>query len=379
MLNRIINIFLVFILTISSFLFPTKVEKEVTEPSPLITENNIFDTFVDVNVIETSRKSVVTILVYDATGNSGGIGSGIIFKRDNDYDYILTNQHVVAVGSVFEIVAYDMQKLAGTLMGSNGTQDVAVLRTARFRDITVAPVGNSDNLRVGDTIFAVGNPGDINYRGSVSTGVVAGVNRSVSNRVDFLENQTHAIQVNLAINPGNSGGPIFTEDGILMGVNTLKLTSDGSDIRYEGINFALPINDMYLAAEKILGSTIVSNTGSVIQRGVYQRTSLGFAVLESLLDIDLYERRIKGIPDNLYQGVYVTSVEQSNNNPLLINRLEKDSIIIAIDNVRVINKVELRKEVYKKNIGQPVTLTVLTKVNGNWQESQINTTIIRAR
>ncbi len=343
MLNRIINIFLVFILTISSFLFPTKVEKEVTEPRPLVTENNIFDTFVDVNVIETSRKSVVTILVYDATGNSGGIGSGIIFKRDNNYDYILTNQHVVAVGSVFEIVAYDMQKLAGTLMGSNGTQDVAVLRTARFRDITVAPVGNSDNLRVGDTIFAVGNPGDINYRGSVSTGIVAGVNRSVSNRVDFLENQTHAIQVNLAINPGNSGGPIFTEDGILMGVNTLKLTSDGSDIRYEGINFALPINDMYLAAEKILGSTIVSNNGSVIQRGVYQRTSLGFAVLESLLDIDLYERRIKGIPDNLYQGVYVTSVEQSNNNPLLINKLEKDSIIIAIDNVRVVNKVELRK------------------------------------
>lgn len=379
-LNKLLNILMAFILSVSlTFGINQKPYETLVNNQNIIENNNILDTSVDVATIEFARKSVVMILVYDRLGNPGGIGSGIIFKRDNNYDYILTNQHVVAAGTVYEVVAYDMQKLAGVLIGSDGTQDIAVLRTTRFRDITLAPIGNSDNLSVGDTIFAIGNPGDINYRGSVSTGIVAGVNRNVSSRVDFLENQTHAIQVNLAINPGNSGGPIFTEDGLLMGVNTLKLTSDGSDTRYEGVNFALPINDMNLAAEKILNSALISNTGAVIQRGVYRRTSLGFAVFESLLDIDINTRKIKGIPNSIYQGVLVTNIEQSVSNPLFLSKLEPESIIVAIDNVPVTNKVELRKQVYTKNVGQSVTLTLLVKSNNGYQETKLVTTIIQAR
>jgi serine protease Do len=272
-----------------------------------------------------------------------------------------------------------MQKLAGVLLGSDTVQDVAVIRTPRFRDITVAPVGNSSNLQVGDTIFAIGNPGDINFRGSVSTGIVAGLDRNVSSSGETLERQLHAIQVNLAINPGNSGGPIFNDTGLLMGINTLKLTSDGSATRYEGINFALPINDMHLAAERFINSTLVSNTGAVIQRGVYRRSSLGNANYQSILDLDLYERKRLGIPDNIHRGVFLSVVDNVANNPLLINQVEAGTIIIGIDGARVDNKVELRQEIYKKSIGQSVVLTVLRKIGNVYVERSVNTTIVQAR
>jgi serine protease Do len=378
LLNKLVSLFLAFILSFS-IVTPTKNLNIVASTNDLIQTQEFIDSNVEPSLIEISRKSVVTVLVYDQLGISGGLGSGVIYKRDANYDYIITNEHVVAAGRVYEIVAYDMQKLAGVLLGSDTVQDVAVIRTPRFRDITVAPVGNSSNLNVGDTIFAIGNPGDINFRGSVSTGIVAGLDRNVSSSGDILERQLHAVQVNLAINPGNSGGPIFNNTGLLMGINTLKLTSDGSATRYEGINFALPINDMHLAAERIVGSTLLSNVGDVLQRGVYRRSSLGAATFESILDLDLYERKRLGIPNNIYQGVFLSIVDNVANNPLIVNQIESGTIIVAIDGVRVDNKVELRQEVYKKAIGQSVILTTLKKIDNIYQERLVNTTIVQAR
>jgi serine protease Do len=378
LLNKLVSLFLAFILSFS-VVTPSNTLVNAASTNDLNNTQEFIDSFVEPSLIEVSRKSVVTVLVYDQLGNSGGLGSGVIYKRDANYDYIITNEHVVAAGAVYELVAYDMQKLAGVLLGSDTVQDVAVIRTPRFRDITVAPLGNSSNLKVGDTIFAIGNPGDINFRGSVSTGIVAGLNRNVSSSGETLERQLHAIQVNLAINPGNSGGPIFNDTGLLMGINTLKLTSDGSATRYEGINFALPINDMHLAAERIVGSTLVSNTGAVLQRGVYRRSSLGYATYQSILDLDLYERKRLGITDNIYRGVFLSAVDNVANNPLLINQIEAGTIIVGIDGVRVDNKVELRQEIYKKAIGRSVVLTVLIKLNNVYQEQSVNITIVQAR
>ena len=378
LLNKLVSLFLAFILSFS-VVTPSNTLVNAASTNDLNNTQEFIDSFVEPSLIEVSRKSVVTVLVYDQLGNSGGLGSGVIYKRDANYDYIITNEHVVAAGAVYELVAYDMQKLAGVLLGSDTVQDVAVIRTPRFRDITVAPLGNSSNLKVGDTIFAIGNPGDINFRGSVSTGIVAGLNRNVSSSGETLERQLHAIQVNLAINPGNSGGPIFNDTGLLMGINTLKLTSDGSATRYEGINFALPINDMHLAAERIVGSTLVSNTGAVLQRGAYRRSSLGNATYQSILDLDLYERKRLGITDNIYRGVFLSAVDNVANNPLLINQIEAGTIIVGIDGVRVDNKVELRQEIYKKAIGRSVVLTVLIKLNNVYQERSVNITIVQAR
>jgi len=376
--NKLVSLFLAFILSFS-VATPINNLNSVVPTNDLVQVQEFTDSNVEPSLIEISRKSVVTVLVYDQLGNSGGLGSGVIYKRDANYDYIITNEHVVAAGRVYEIVAYDMQKFAGVLLGSDTVQDVAVIRTPRFRDITVAPVGDSSALKVGDTIFAIGNPGDINFRGSVSTGIVAGINRNVSSSGETLERQLHAIQVNLAINPGNSGGPIFNDTGLLMGINTLKLTSDGSATRYEGVNFALPINDMFLAAERIFNSTLLSNTDAVVQRGVYRRSSLGNANYQSVLDLGLYERRRLGIPDSIYRGIYLTVVENITGNPLIINQIEAGSIIVGIDGVRVDNKVELRQEIYKKIIGQRVVLTILVKVNNVYQERSVNTTVVQAR
>jgi S1-C subfamily serine protease len=136
---------------------------------------------------------------------------------------------------------------------------------------------------------------------------------------------------------------------------------------------------MHLAAERIVGSTLLSNVGDVLQRGVYRRSSLGSATFKSILDLDLYERKRLGIPNNIYQGVFLSLVDNVANNPLIVNQIESGTIIVAIDGVRVDNKVELRQEVYKKAIGQSVILTTLKKIDNIYQERLVNTTIVQAR
>lgn len=333
---------------------------------------------IDNQIIEAATKHVVTVYNYDGKGTFIGLGSGIVVKREGGYDYVLTNNHVVEGGSVFEVLSYDYQIKYATLLGVDEHQDVAALRIPSFANATVAILGDSDQVQVGDEVFAIGTPGEVNLKNTVTQGVVGGLNRCASENTAYLELQKHAIQIDLAINPGNSGGPLYNAVGEVIGINTLKLTSDGGTTNYEGINLSLPINDMYLGFSKILESVVLTNKGAVAKAGTYAKSSLGTAYFYTLRDIDLAEREKIGLPNSLYRGVLVKNIEKSAANPLFANQVDEYSVIVEVDGMPISDKVQLRQQIYRKTIGSSVSLKVMKKVNGVYQAKTITINIVKS-
>ena len=180
--------------------------------------------------------SVVTVLNYGRSLQA--TGTGFVYKTDDDYGYILTNHHVIADANKIEVTNMQEVTVEATLLGSDEYADLAVLRVDKDFVLQVATLGNSTDLEIGDTVFAVGTPVDVKYYGTVTKGIISGINRTVNvtldNGDDFM---MEVLQTNTAINPGNSGGPLVNMQGEVIGINTLKLVED----EIEGMGFAIPI------------------------------------------------------------------------------------------------------------------------------------------
>ncbi|MFA7156210.1 MAG: trypsin-like peptidase domain-containing protein [Bacilli bacterium] len=334
---------------------------------------------IDNIVIENAEKAVVSVINYDKNGNYYGLGSGVIFKSEGSFQYLITNYHVVEDGATFEVVSWDMQRVYGIVIGYDSIQDCAVIRIPKLENANVAVIGDSSLVVVGEEVFAIGNPADISLKNTITRGIVSGLNRVVNETGTYLEQQKHAIQLDLAINPGNSGGALFNEYGELIGINTLKLTSDGGTAKYEGINLALPISDMFLAANRILSSAIIANDGTLLQNGTYTKSSLGIANFYSLRDISLSQRNQLNIPSSVISGVLVRNIYGVLSNPLNTNNIGEDSIIVSYNGTNVVDKVQLRSLVYNTLIGTNVSLTILKKVNNSYQTIVVTTKIVQSQ
>lgn len=190
----------------------------------------------------------------------GGEGSGIIYSSDG---YIITNHHVVegaindktrtfrndAKVEVYLPSRIDKPYIA-TLKGYDSKTDLAVLKIDE-KNLPAIELGNSDKLKVGEIAIAIGNPGGLEYMGSVTSGVVSGLNRTVQ-----LDNgkKIKLVQTDAAINPGNSGGALVDIEGKLIGVNTVKMVATG----FEGLGFAIPVNDVKTIADQLVKNTYIS-------------------------------------------------------------------------------------------------------------------------
>ncbi len=338
----------------------------------------LYDT-VDKEIIKEVTKNVVTVMIYQKDGSYYGLGSGVIIKEDEYYQYVLTNNHVVSDGTRFEVISYDYEIRKATVLGSDYYQDVGVIRIDKFNDATVARIADSSEIKVGESVFAIGTPGDISLKNTVTQGIVSGVNRNSSYSEKIIEQQKHAIQIDVAINPGNSGGPLYNSKGEVIGINTLKLTSDGNDsVYYEGINFSLPMNDMMLAANRIMNSCVFTSKGNLIQKGTYTRSSFGQAYYANVLDLSLYERENIKLPTKAYKGVILTYIEGSLQNSLFNAGITKYSVIKEIDGVVVDNVVEFRRELYKKTIGSYVTLKCLIASDNGYEEKTVDVLVRRS-
>jgi serine protease Do len=356
-------------------------EVDITSTSKELTTTTNLTLYQDIDnlIIESAEKAVVSVINYDKNGNYYGLGSGVIFKSEGAYQYLITNYHVVEDGATFEVVSWDMQRVYGTVMGYDSIQDCAVIRIPKLENTIAAVIGDSSEVLVGEEVFAIGNPADISLKNTITRGIVSGLNRVVNESGTYLEQQKHAIQIDLAINPGNSGGALFNEYGELIGINTLKLTSDGGTAKYEGINLALPISDMYLAATRILSSAITSSDGTLLQRGTYTKSSLGIANFYSIRDVTLNQRNQLNIPSGVISGVLVRNIYGVLSNPLSTNSIGEDSIIVAYNGTSVVDKVQLRSLVYNTLIGTNVSLTILKKVNNSYQTVVVTTKIVQSQ
>lgn len=181
--------------------------------------------------------SVVTV-ISDEGNNMGSVGTGVIMTADG---YVITNAHVIAGGQACLIVLDTGASYEAKLVGYDMEEDLAVLKAQDAKDLPVAVFGNSDDLMVGETVYAIGNPLGVNLRGTLTDGIISAVSREVEVEGGAFMTM---IQTTAALNNGNSGGPLINSSGQIVGINTLKMSSTGweGEASVEGLGFAIPIS-----------------------------------------------------------------------------------------------------------------------------------------
>ena len=282
-----------------------------------------------------------------------GAGSGVIVYEDKNEIYILTNYHVVENSSELSVKFIDDKSYDASIKGVSERKDIAIASVSKksidsdtLKQIKLATLGNSNELKVGNGIIAIGNA--LGYGQSVTTGVVSALNREISTD----EYTQDMIQIDAAINGGNSGGALLNSKGEVVGINSAKYSSNGSEsgASIEGMGFAIPISDV----EDLIKDLI---KGKNDEGGI----TLG---IEGYMTNSTY---IAGY--GLPEGFYVSAITSGSNADK--SELEIGNIIIEIDNKEVTSIETIRKVLNKKEKGDKVTLKVKYASRNTYKEKEI--------
>lgn len=260
-----------------------------------------------------------------------GIGTGIIIRKDG---YILTNNHVVAGADSIIVTMRGGTEYRGRVVGRDAETDLAVVKVDAD-DLPAAEIGDSSKLKVGELAVSVGNPFGFNY--TVSAGVISALRRNVQATDDSGRTvlYTNLIQTDAAINPGNSGGPLCNAKGEVVGVNSLIYSRSGG---YEGIGFAIPINDAMEIAEQLIETGKASHP----YLGIYGDDAANYA---------------DRLPENARRGAVVVQVIPGT--PAEKAGLRQGDVIVAVDGEAVASMEDLIALLRKKHVGDEVTLDVI--------------------
>lgn len=275
-----------------------------------------------------------------------GEGSGVIYKKDGDTAYIVTNNHVISGAEKIDILLASGEKLSGELVGADTYSDIAVIKIAADKVTTIAEFANSDTIKVGETAIAIGSPLGSVYANTVTQGIISSLSRTVTSQTEDGQTiSTNAIQTDTAINPGNSGGPLINIQGQVIGINSSKITSSSvssSGVAVEGMGFAIPSND------------VVQIINQLETNGKVTRPALGVQMV-NLTDLSTSQLEKAGLANtDLTSGVLIVSTQ-----PGLPadGKFEPYDVIIEIDGETIENKSDLQSELYKHQIGDTITVT----------------------
>ena len=304
-----------------------------TTSIPALTGNNI--QAVREAVIAKVQPAVVQVNVTTSSGNQ--LGSGVIIDRRG---YIVTNNHVIAGATSINVVLNDGRKLPAQLVGTDPTDDLAVLKiTPPASGLTVATLGDSSKLQVGQDVLAIGNP--LGFSQTVTNGIISALNRTASEGQNGAT-LPNAIQTDAPINPGNSGGALVDLQGNLIGIPTLGAIDPEFRTPANGVGFAIPSNRVKLIAEQII------NTGKVTHTG---RAALGVSVTS--VDANLAAQ------DNLSvdHGALIASVVP--NGAAAQAGLRSGDVIIQVGSQAVNDASSLGDALASKNPGDTVSVTIM--------------------
>ncbi|MGT2772217.1 S1C family serine protease [Streptococcus marimammalium] len=272
-------------------------------------------------------------------------GSGVIYKKDGNDAYLVTNNHVISGAQKIEILLSNGNKVVGELVGADTYSDLAVVKISSENVDIVAEFANSDNLNVGEPAIAIGSPLGSEYANSVTEGIVSSLSRTVTSKNDNGETiSTNAIQTDAAINPGNSGGPLINIQGQVIGINSSKITVSGdytNSVAVEGMGFAIPSND------------VVSIINQLETNGSVNRPALGIS-MANLNEIPTSSFSKLDIPESVLSGVVVISTQEG----MPANGiLEKNDVIVAIDEETIETTSDLQSVLYKHQINNTIKVT----------------------
>jgi S1-C subfamily serine protease len=294
-----------------------------------------FDEKEVLDILERVSKSVVNIstikifhhLFYQAVPVEG-IGSGTIIDPKG---YILTNNHVIGGAEKIDVTLWNGEVLEGKIIGSCAAHDMAVVKV-NAKDLPAAEFGDSDKLRIGQRVYAIGNPFGLAGGPTVTSGVISAVNRTIDSRGGLLEN---LVQTDAAINPGNSGGPLVDLEGKVIAINTAIIPFA------HGIGFAIPIN----LAKKC--------TNEIITNGISARPWLGIVGLSITGELARYY----DLP--LEYGVLVTRVAEDS--PASSVGIAAGDIILRMDGKSIYRIEDLLHEIHSRKIGETVEIAVFRR------------------
>ena len=268
-------------------------------------------------------------------------GSGVIYKKNENDAYIVTNTHVINGASKVDIRLADGTKVPGEIIGSDTFSDIAVVKISSEKVTTVAEFGDSSQLNVGETAIAIGSPLGSEYANTVTQGIISSLNRNVSLKSeDGQAISTKAIQTDTAINPGNSGGPLINIQGQVIGITSSKIASNGGT-SVEGLGFAIPSND----AQNIIKQ--LESDGKVT------RPALGIQMV-NLSNVGASDLRKLNIPSGLTSGVVVRSVQS---NMPANGHLQKYDVITKVDDKEIASSTDRQHALYNHAIGDTIKIT----------------------
>lgn len=271
-------------------------------------------------------------------GSNTSSGSGVVFKKEGKYAYIVTNNHVIEGANQIEVSLENGEKVEADLVGADALTDLAVLKIDGNHVDTVMKFGDSDALRAGDFVVAIGNPLGLEFSRTVTQGIVSAVNRTVSVQTSAGQWDLNVIQTDAAINPGNSGGALVNLKGELVGINSLKIAESG----VEGLGFAIPANEAKPLIEEIL------------EKGKIERPYIGIGMIDVT---QLSPHYLQQLPEDKRKGVIITSVEK--NSPADKAGLQIEDILFAINGKEINNSNELRKYLYTElKVGDKASLQI---------------------
>ena len=275
-----------------------------------------------------------------------GEGSGVIYKKDGDTAYIVTNNHVISGAEKIDILLASGEKLSGELVGADTYSDIAVIKIAADKVTTIAEFANSDTIKVGETAIAIGSPLGSVYANTVTQGIISSLSRTVTSQTEDGQTiSTNAIQTDTAINPGNSGGPLINIQGQVIGINSSKITSSSissSGVAVEGMGFAIPSNDA------------VQIINQLETNGKVTRPALGVQMV-NLTDLSTSQLEKAGLANtDLTSGVLIVSTQSG---LPADGKFEPYDVIIEIDGETIENKSDLQSELYKHQIGDTITVS----------------------
>ena len=296
------------------------------------------------DTIEESNKAVVgiskiknmgTSIFTDGSSSSLGIGTGFIVSEDG---YIVTNEHVSGEKlSNCYVTLENGKSFTGNVVWSDSNLDISIVKI-NMKNLDYISLGNSNESRIGETVYAIGNPVGYEFQRTVTSGIISAVDRTVK----FTENNQEIymadlIQTDATINPGNSGGPLIKPDGTVIAVNSVKITSA------EGIGFAVPINVIKPVVQKF------------IENGSFEEATIG---------IFAYDKNVIPYLNNgikFENGIYVEEVTK--NSSAENSSIKKGDIITKIDGKEINKMNELKEYIYTKNPGDEINLTILRNKN----------------
>lgn len=309
-----------------------------------------------VTAVDKARETVVSVVGYGKREKSLfsntsddlkaiGNGSGVIYKKDSAFAYVVTNNHVIENTEKLEVILSDGRRTDAELVGTDMWTDLAVLKIDGSYANKVIEFADSDSTLVGQTALAIGSPLGVSLSNTVTQGIISSNERQVPIDIDkdgHTDWYQTVLQTDAAINPGNSGGALINTQGQLIGINQLKISNASLSVSAEGIGFVIPANEVKIITKQLEEYSQVKRPALGVHLGTADNLSR-----EELANLDY---------NSIQKGVIIRSVE--NDSAAARAGLEKYDVITKINDHNISSVADVRKYLFEKTkIGDTIKIT----------------------